>query len=420
MSSSLKTSRSFLSKASAPAVVLRLLCIVLVLLSSSAAFAADHLQEDETEVWLVTYGPGEIYWQRFGHNAIWIRDPGLGLDHVFNFGFFDFEQQDFFLRFLQGRMLYFSAARPAREEFAGYINEDRSIRAQRLDLSPQQELRLIEYLLEEVKPENRNYLYDYYANNCSTRVRDAINLALGGILEAEFQGISAPQTWRDHTRRLTHSDFWLYLGLEIGLGAPVDSSISRWDEMFIPSKLAEAVDSVEYTGSGLAKPLVLEDVLLYESSLDSPPSSPHAWWPGYLLASLAVVFMAWLLCRFVFPGLAPVLSRSWLTLAGLVGLVLVFLWVGTDHSVASPNLNLLVFSPLWIVLAFWKGHEKIALQIIAGLSVLALLMTLLPPGQYNLDVLAAFLPVNLAAALGLFRSRFPSADLPGVPASADR
>ena len=398
MSSSLKTPRSF---------QFGLLCILLALLSNSPVFAADHPQGDGTEVWLVTYGPGEIYWQRFGHNAIWIRDSGLGLDHVFNFGFFDFKQQDFILRFLQGRMLYFSAARPAREEFAGYINEDRSIRAQRLDLSPQQELRLIEYLLEEVKPENRNYLYDYYANNCSTRVRDAIDLALGGVLEAEFQGASAPQTWRDHTRRLTHSDFWLYLGLETGLGAPVDRSISRWDEMFIPAILADALDSVEYTGAGMVTPLVLEDVLLYESSLDSPPSTPHAWWPRYLLASLAIVFMAWLLCRLAFPGLAPVLSRTWLTFSGFVGLGLMFLWFGTDHSVANPNLNLLVFNPLWIVLAFWKGHEKTALQIIASLSVLALLAPFLPPGQYNLDVLAAFLPLNLAAALALFRFRSP-------------
>ena len=258
MFSSLKASRSQLF----PAVVPRLLCTLLVLLCSFPAFTADQPPERETEVWLVTYGPGEIYWQRFGHNAIWIRDSGLGLDHVFNFGFFDFEQQDFFLRFLQGRMLYFSAARPAREEFAAYINEDRSIRAQRLDLAPQQELRLIEFLLEEVKPENRDYLYDYYANNCSTRVRDAIDLALDGVLEAEFQPIPAPQTWRDHTRRLTYGDFWLYLGLEIGLGAPVDRSTSRWDEMFIPANLADALDSVEYTGTEIVKPLVLEDVLV--------------------------------------------------------------------------------------------------------------------------------------------------------------
>ena len=414
------------SKSNAPrGFLLRWVCVLLaisplVISSGSPALASDRLQVDETEIWLVTYGPGEIYWQRFGHNAIWIRDPGLGLDHVFNFGFFDFAQQNFFLRFVQGRMLYFSAARPAREEFADYINEDRSIRAQRLDFSPRQKLRLTEYLLEEIKPENRDYLYDYYANNCSTRVRDAINRALDGILEAEFQPAPAPQTWRDHTRRLTSGDFWFYLGLEIGLGAPVDRAISRWDEMFIPAKLAEAVESVEYTGAGMVQPLVLEDVVLYESSSEPPATSPRAWWPRYLMASLGALFGTWLLSRFSLPGLVPVLSRSWLVFSGLVGLALLFIWLGTDHSVASLNLNLLVFCPLWIILGLWKGGEKIALCIVAGISVLALLMTLLPPQQYNFDVLAAFLPVNLAAALGLFRSRIPPAGLPAVPASADQ
>jgi hypothetical protein len=399
MSSSLELTRGF---------PLRAVCTLLIIsaflvLFSFPASAAERLQGDEKQVWLVTYGPGEIYWQRFGHNAIWIRDPAQGLDHVFNFGFFDFEQQDFFLRFLQGRMLYFSAARPAREEFAAYINEDRSIRAQRLDLSTQEKRRLTEYLLQEVRPENRDYLYDYYTNNCSTRVRDAIDLALDGFLEARFQPVSAPQTWRDHTRRLTHGDFWLYLGLEIGLGAPVDGATTRWDEMFIPDRLADALDSVDYTGAGPARPLVIEDVVLHRSSLAPPPLAPRAWWPEYLLASLGTLLAAWLLCRFAFPVLAPVLSRSWLVFSGCVGLVLLFLWFATDHSVAGANLNLLVFSPLWIVLAFWKGREEAVLWIIAGFSVLALLMTRLPPAQYNLDVLAAFLPLNLAAALGLLQ-----------------
>ena len=107
------------------------LCCLLAMGCSlpAAAFAAE--EQPESDVWLVTYGPGEIYWQRFGHNAIWIRDPQRGLDHVFNFGFFDFAQQDFMLRFLRGRMLYFSAAQPARDEFAAYMDENRSIRAQR-------------------------------------------------------------------------------------------------------------------------------------------------------------------------------------------------------------------------------------------------------------------------------------------------
>jgi hypothetical protein len=384
---------------------LLLLTILLTLAISFPLAAAERPESAETEAWLVTYGPGEIYWQRFGHNAIWIRDTGLGLDHVFNFGFFDFQQENFFLRFLQGRMLYFSAARPAREEFAEYIDENRSIRAQRLDLSALQKLKLVEYLLEEVQPRKRDYLYDYYVNNCSTRVRDAINLAMGGLLKDEFQPAVALQTWRDQTRRLTFEDFWLYLGLEAGLGSPVDRRISRWDEMFIPAELADGLASVNYSGGESLQPLVLEDVMLFQSTLKSPPAYPHSWWPRYLLASIVLVLAAALLGRFAPLPSCRLLSQSWLVVSGSLGLLLLFLWFGTDHWVARSNLNVLVFFPALVFLPFWKGGEKITLLIVSGLSVLALVMTLLPPHQYNQDVLAAFLPLNLAAAFGLFRSR---------------
>lgn len=397
------------------------LWLILVCLSLSFSLpAAEQIKPDGTEIWLVTYGPGEIYWQRFGHNAIWVRDAGFGLDHVFNFGFFDFGQEDFFLRFLQGRMLYFSAARPAREEFASYIDENRGIRAQRLDLAEDQKLRLIDYLLEEVQLENRDYLYDYYANNCSTRVRDAIDLAMEGALKEELQAARAKQSRRDETRRLTSADFWLYLGLEAGLGSPVDRSISRWDETFIPSALADAIASFRYPGLDVNRPLVLEDVVLYESSFEPPPASPGVVWPRYLLASLGLLLACWLVCRAAPARVSRLLPRFWLVLSGLAGFILVYLWVGTDHSVTRLNLNLLVFCPGWILLPFLKGWEKTSFMIVSGLSALALVMTVLPPHQYTLDVLAAFLPLNLAAALALFRNPKSPAETPGVPASAVR
>ena len=352
-----------------------------------------------TEVWLVSYGPGEVYWQRFGHNAIWIRDPQLGLDHVFNFGFFDFAQEDFFLRFLQGRMLYFSAAQSARDEFAAYIDENRSIRAQRLDLRPEQAAGLAAYLLHEVRPENRDYLYDYYGNNCSTRVRDALDQALGGSLSRRYSGIPAAQSWRDHTRRLTAADFWLYLGLESALGAPVDAPIDRWDEMFIPEILATAVAGLNVESAAGPAPLVVEDVVLYESTLETPAAAPRAWWPRYLLGSLALAGLAWLLARRAPLWVGALLARAWLALAGLAGLTLLFFWWGTDHSVTRLNLNLLVFCPLWLWPAFFRSAAGRTLPLVAGLSALALVMPFLPPAQYTFDVLAAFVPLNLAAAM---------------------
>jgi len=356
------------------------------------------------EVWLVSYGPGEVYWQRFGHNAIWVRAPALGLDHVFNFGFFDFRQESFFLRFLQGRMLYFSAARPASEELAGYIDENRSIRAQRLAVSERQAMDLATYLLDEVRPENRDYLYDYYTNNCATRVRDALDRTLGGALQRRFADTQAPQTWRDHTRRLTAADFWLYLGLEIVLGAPVDRPIDRWEEMFIPAVLADALADVEAPpGGDFAGPLVREDVMLFESTLQPPPPEPRAWWPRYLLAALGAVFAAWLLARLGPAWLSQLLARGWLGLGGVAGLAMLFFWFGTDHVVASLNLNLLVFSPLWLWPALFRSASGRTTLLVGGLSALALAMPFLPPWQYSFDVLAAFLPLNLAAAVAVDR-----------------
>lgn len=367
----------------------RLVACLLALASiwgASPALAVELPPADETEIWLVTYGPGEVYWQRFGHNAIWVRDARLGLDHTFNFGFFDFNQERFFLRFLLGRMLYFAAAQEAGEEFAQYVAENREIRAQRLALDSAQASELTRHLLRAVQRENRDYLYDYYRDNCSTRVRDALDLALGGALGADTRGQPASQTWRDHTRRLTQTDFWLYLGLESVLGRPVDKPISRWDEMFIPAELAEALAADET--------FVLEDRVLFESGLAPPPEKPGTVWPRYLLASLLLLAAAWLASRWL-P--AAVLANAWFALMGFAGLAILFFWFGTDHRVAALNLNILVFNPLWLLFVFSKtmrSSVQLAAVVFSALAVAAALGSI----QYMADVIAAFVPLNLAAA----------------------
>lgn len=368
------------------------LALLLIFVFSPQLHAQESELPDETEVWLVTYGPGELYWQRFGHNAIWIRDARLGLDHTFNFGFFDFAQENFFLRFLMGRMLYFSAAQKVDDEFSQYVAENRDIRAQRLDMSPSQKSDLAGYLLNEVRPENRDYLYDYYQNNCSTRVRDALDQALDGYIRQGSENSTAPQSWRDHTRRLTQTDFWVYLGLETVLGPHVDRPITRWDEMFIPGVLAESLAG--------DSSLVLEDYLVFESTLEGPPDRPGRVWPVYLLASLAAMLLAWLLSRWL-P--ATLLARGWFAVSGLAGLAMLFFWFGTDHVVAAFNMNLLLFNPLWLVFATWKKTWRFALQLVAVFGVLALTVAL-SPGQYSADVIAAFLPLSLLAAYVLNRS----------------
>jgi len=395
----LRPSRQLLSRA----VLLLMLFIGLV---QVMPVRAQSLPPPESpEAYLVTYGPGEIYWQRFGHNAVWLREPG-GLDHTFNYGFFDFEQDSFLRRFVQGRMLYFAAAVEAEQEFAQYASEGREIRVQRLDLDRQAYARLREHLLWNVQPENKEYLYDYYQDNCSTRVRDALDLALQGVLADQFKTQPAGQNYRSHTRRSTQSDRDYYLGLVAGLGMPVDRSISRWEEQFLPAALAESM-AVARLATG--EPLVIEDRVLLPGLVAEPPPLPGRTWPFYLAVSLGLLVVAGFVAR---RGYSRGLARAWLLVSGTLGFALLAIWALTDHVMAYPNLNLLLFQPLAVLGVFSRCRRLVAMLILlttTGAFVVASLSEI----QYLADTVALAGPLNIALVVWLLR-RVPNRQPPGT------
>ncbi len=403
-------SSSQASKARAASLQISWFFLVLVFLSWSRVGSATEpfniptLADDAAQAWLVTFSPGEIYFERFGHNAIWLREPAQGLDHTFNFGYFDFEQEDFFLRFMRGRMLYFSIAQPAIREFEYYRQVNRSIRAQKLKLSPAQYQRLRDYLLNEVQPENRNYRYDYYLNNCSTRIRDALDIALNGALSARTGQVPAELNFRDQTRRLTQTQFWYYLGLETGLGLPVDRAVSRWDEMFIPMVVADEISTMSATNTAVREPLVEVDTMFYTSTLAPPAAAPASNWYRYLFLGLMVTALAWLSGRYMPPVWLAGLSRAWLLISATLGMVLAGLWFLTDHEASSYNVNLLLLNPL-LLLALVPRLQRFGAALLVGGNVLAFFLLFLPTRQYNLDVIALLGPINLAVGLYLLRAQ---------------
>ena len=364
---------------------------------ATEAPAVPGVSADGAEAWLVTFGPGEIYWERFGHNAIWLREPAAGLDHTFNFGYFDFDQQDFFLRFLRGHMLYFSVAQSASREFEFYRQENRSIRAQKLKLTTLQYRQLRDYLLNEIRPENRDYHYDYYLKNCSTRIRDALDIAFDGALSARTEVVPANLNFRDQTRRLTQMQFWFYLGLELGLGYPVDRAVTRWDEMFIPMVVADELAAMSLATGEAGSPLLELDTMLFTSTLPKPAASPATVWHRYLLLGLLVTGLAWLSGKFM-PGMwLAGLCNAWVLIIATGGLILAVLWLFTDHEVTRPNANLLLFNPL-VLLALVPALQRAGAVVLAGGIAVAYMLLLFPVHQYNLDVLALLTPINLAVA----------------------
>jgi len=378
----------------------RLLAAALALLLIPPCASAQEPPTGEHQAFLLTYGPGAIYWERFGHNAIWLREPERGVDHSFNFGFFDFEQENFLLRFVQGRMLYFSAALPAQQEIDFYREQGRSIRVQELALDPMQYARLRDHLLNSVQPEHRDYRYDYYLDNCSTRLRDALDVALEGALRGQFEPQPGLQTFRGHTRRSTVRDYWYYLGLELALGAPIDRPISRWDEMFLPVMLADSLPELTVLETQRLRPLVANDRMLVADGVAPPPATaPEVWW-RYLLPGLGLAALLLIAARGP-VALGKGLLLGWLLIAGTVGALMAADWLWTDHHAANPNANLLLLHPLLLLALVPVLRRPLAVLMTLGL-VAALVVMVWPGLQYTRDVVALLGPLLAVSAWRLW------------------
>jgi len=169
--------------------------------------------------------------------------------------------------------------------------------------------------------------------------------------------------------------------------------------------MAEIPGETGSKGNGL----VLEDTMIYTSTLPGPPGNVASWWPRYLLFSAVLLGFAYGLCRWL-PGMKPVLlARCWLTLSALLGGALIYLWFFTDHAVTQSNLNLLLFNPLWLLCLIGRRWFFVTGVFLLAFGAGALLMTVLPPGQYTADLLAACLPLNVAAAWVLMKDRLLAA-----------
>jgi hypothetical protein len=298
-------------------------------------------------------------------------------------------------------MIYFALARSPEDELAYYRWRDRGVRAQRLALDTAQVRRLTDWLEARVQPDTREFRYDYYFNNCSNRIRDALDHALDGALADYARARPARLDFRQHTRRLIQDAPLLYTGIQAALGRMTDRPRTRWEEMFLPEVVAQTVAQMTVPGpDGKLRPLVVADRILYESSRPPPPQTPGASWPAFLLAGVLTAFVILLPTRLLSaPRFAAVLgARAWILFSSLAGALLVFLWVGTEHEAAWRNENLLLLNPLNLLLWRFRGGavERAAAGAIGLSLIAALLLKLLPGSQWNHDLLAWFVPAQAA------------------------
>ncbi len=387
---------------------------------ASAAQAPPEPGSDLT-VYVMTFGPGREVWERFGHNAIWIHDSAHGTDQAYNYGLFDFRQENFILRFVRGQMWYWMAGFPAQSYLRQYQRDNRSVWVQELDIPPAARLDLQRFLQWNEQPDHKFYHYDYYLDNCSTRIRDALDRVVGGAIRRQTASLPAGTTFRHHTQRLTANTPLIFTGLLLALGERVDRPISAWEEMFIPVAMRDHLRHVKVTGPGGADvPLVKAERTLFESSAPVPPDSPPNWIFRYLAIGLAIGAAALGLARRARTN-GParttflILAAGWALLAGLSGVVLAGLWGLTDHAMAACNENLLQMNPLSLALlpllpGALRGSKSSAvtgLSVgIALLSLAGLVLQLLPWfQQVNGPVIALAVPAHVGVAAALRRLR---------------
>lgn len=369
----------------------------------------------ELTVYLMTMGQGDQVWERFGHNAIGIRDARTNTDVVFNWGLFSFSEPGFLARFLRGEMMYWMGGFDAASTIAEYRDSNRTVEIQELNLSPAQRLALVEFIRWNAREENRSYRYNYFLDNCSTRVRDALDLALGGAIRQASDGVGTESTYRDHALRLLAADPLLTVGVDIGLGRPTDRPLTPWEEAFIPMQLRDLLRTVRVPDeTGQLVPLVTSERVAFQAERSAPREVP----PNLLLpltaAGLALAaLLAWLHHRSRGGHAA---SRrgvtagviAWGVAIGLIGLALVYLRVWTQHTFAHDNTNVFTVNPVWLLLVLAAPFAAApasqralsTLALMAGALTVLGVVALFVPG-FNQDSLAVAMlvaPTNLVAA----------------------
>ena len=350
-------------------------------------------------------GPGDVFWERFGHDALVVDDGAPGGPISYNFGFFDLAEDGFIGRFVRGEMQYMLVALPLEEDLRYYRDVGRGATLQWLDLDPSQARTLAAALAENAKPENARYRYNYYTDNCATRVRDAIDTALGGQLRRQLEVRSSGDTYRGESVRLASPAPWMSVGFDLALGPFGDRPLTRWEQAFLPRRLA---DDLREAKRADGRPLVASEIeLLPQRQAAEPVGSAPRLWPWLLAGALAGVAILGLAGRYSRP-LAGFAAGVWLA-CGLLGLVLVLSWAFTAHQALWANRNLLLLNPLCLLLlpgawALLRGRMpsarfRMLLIVVASLAALACLplwLQVLP--QRNGHWIALLLPIHVAFA----------------------
>jgi hypothetical protein len=348
----------------------------LLLIAASAMLQTTQAQDTRTLsphaiVSLMTVAPGAEVYSTYGHTALRVYDPSQNVDRIYNYGTFDFDQPNFLLKFCRGKLNYMLDIERYKSFERGNLLDGRGMTEQVLHLSQAQSERLFNLLETNAQPDNRNYKYDFFYDNCATRIRDAVDNALYGQVSYDSAVAETRVTMRQLLRPYLIEHPWMGFGIDLVLGMPTDKQAGPRHYTFLPDHLH---DAFAHARLGEGQPLIRQE---YRTPSDFVPERKPAKVPSLPIIVTALVAFVGFLCMYN-PKANRVFDAIFWTTLGIGGCIVAFLWFFTDHQATKNNLNLFWLWPTHLLVGFrrrrgglWESYFLVA-ALMAGVLLLGM------------------------------------------------
>ena len=325
------------------------LYLILFCLSINSLYCVNKTEEtktsfEEAKVSIISIGEGSSLADAFGHTGV--RVISNGNDIVFNFGVYDFSAPNFYSNFVKGRPVYKLAVQKYENFKEGYIYQNRYLVEHELNISEESKINIIDLLVNNSRPENKYYTYDYLRDNCSTRVADILIDDTNNKFRVDKLESKAIITYRELIHEKISENSWAALGIDLCLGAIIDKKISVRETFFIPEKLMKYMDELMIDYS---KPITKNIIFSPDS-----PSKYNEEFPKPLLVNLIISLLIILLTYFNFRNNSWNRSIDFIIylFSGFVGVLIIYLWFFSNHFASAQNFNFLWAFPFNLAVVF--------------------------------------------------------------------
>ena len=331
--------------------------ILLIISGLSAVNAQGITLSDSATLSLITCSPGPQIYALFGHTAIRLVDPARGLDIVFNYGMFNFNKPNFYLKFIQGATDYELGAYETKYFLPEYRERNSSVTEQMLNLTTAEKQQLADALFVNYQPENREYRYNFVYDNCSTRPRDKILSVIKDKVVYDY--VSEPQTFRNWVGTYTGENTWAKFGIDMLLGREADELSTRWSSMFLPEVLCREFGAVKIIApDGTTRSLVNAEKIIV-SRQDSIVKTNYLQLP--ITVTLTVLLLGVLLIFYEKrrKKYYKIIDSVLLIVSGLAGVIIFYLMFFSVHPLVHSNFNLLWCNPLNVLVGLFLWNRKL-------------------------------------------------------------